>query len=405
MTMTPASGDGPFRCPHAGLCGGCTLMGLGYRDQLAMKQARVAALLKPFGRVEPIRGMEHPLHYRNKVHAVFAADRRGRLQAGVYQAGTHRVVPVEHCLIEDERADAILRTVLELARSFRYQPYDEDRRTGFLRHALVRAGRTETMLILVTAAPFFPNKNAFVKALLQAHPMLTTVVQNVNDRDTTLVLGRRDTVLYGKGYIEDHLCGKAFRVSPQAFYQVNSAQTEALYGLVGEMAALTGTETVLDAYCGVGTIGLTLADRCRRLTGVELNPQAVRDARINARRNGAVNALFVCGDAGRWMREQAVRGETLDVVLMDPPRSGSDEAFLDALIHMKPARVVYVSCDPETLARDLKRLTAGGYRVTRAVPVDMFPFTEHVECAVQLTRMQRQTQDGRQAKARWERKG
>ena len=375
-----------FDCRYAKECGGCSLTELGYHDQLAMKQAKVARLLKPFGRVEPIRGMENPFHYRNKVHAVFAPDRRGRILTGVYREGTHQVVPVEHCLIEDERADAIIATVRKLAVEFHYLAYDEDRRIGFLRHALVRAGKRELMLILVTAVPEFPSKNNFLKALLTAHPELTTVVQNINNRATSMVLGKRDIVLHGKGFIEDRLCGKVFRISPQSFYQVNSAQTEVLYGLAGEMAGLTGNETVLDAYCGVGTIGLTLADRCKRLIGVELNPQAVRDAQGNARRNDVTNANFYCDDAGRFMRQCAAEDYPIDVVMMDPPRSGSDELFLASLLQLEPRRVVYVSCDPDTLARDLAYLQKGGYKLRRTVPVDMFPATEHCEVCCLLSK-------------------
>lgn len=381
---TPTGGQ-RFECRYARECGGCNLTELGYRDQLAMKQAKVARLLKPFGRVEPIRGMGNPFHYRNKVHAVFAPDRRGHIVSGVYREGTHQVIPVEHCLIEDVRADAIIATVRRLAGEFHFQAYDEDRHSGFLRHTLVRAGKRELMLILVTATQEFPSKNAFVNALLAAHPELTTVVQNVNNRTTSMVLGNREIILYGKGFIEDTLCGKVFRISPQSFFQVNSMQTEVLYGLAVEMAGLTGNETVLDAYCGVGSIGLTLVDRCKRLIGVELNPQAVRDAQGNAKRNGITNANFYCDDAGRFMRQCAAESYPIDVVLMDPPRSGSDELFLSSLLHLKPRCVVYVSCDPVTLARDLGYLQKGGYMLRRAVPVDMFPATEHVETVVMLT--------------------
>ena len=380
-----------FTCPYEADCGGCSLTMLSYRDQLALKQARVAKLLKPFGHVEPIRGMDQPFHYRNKVHAVFTADRRGRLIAGVYREGTHHVIPVEHCLIEDERADRVIATVLELARSFGYAPYDEDRRTGFLRHALVRTGKREIMLTLVCAKAEFPSKNAFLKALLQAEPELTTVVQNVNNRNTSMVLGTREITLFGKGYIEDTLCGLQFRISSQSFYQVNSTQTEVLYTLIGDMAGLTGTGTVLDAYCGVGTIGLTLASRAERLIGVELNPQAVRDAQGNARRNRIANASFYCDDAGRFMRRCAGEGIPIHTVVMDPPRSGSDGAFLGAVLMLQPKRLVYVSCDPTTLARDLEVLCKGGYVMRRAVPVDMFPMTEHVECVVLLTRANQET--------------
>lgn len=382
--------DTELNCPYQGECGGCSLSDMPYPQQLAMKQAHVEALLQPFGSVEPIRGMDVPWHYRNKVHIVFAADRRGKLISGVYRQGTHRVVPVENCGIEDARASAVLGTVTRLAREFHYQPFDEDRHTGFLRHAMVRAGRHELMLILVTAMQAFPGKNAFLQKLRSAHPEITTVVQNLNPFHTNMVLGKRETTLYGQGFIEDTLCGLRFRISAQSFYQVNSSQTEVLYALAGEMAAPSARDILLDAYCGVGTIGLTLAGRCKQVVGVELNPQAVRDAIGNAKRNGIANATFLCGDAGQYMQECAQRQIHPDTVLMDPPRTGSDATFLQALIRLGPKRVVYVSCNPETLARDLRVLCAGGYRMQRAVPVDMFPLTEHVECVVLMSRVEKQ---------------
>ncbi len=374
------------RCPYGRECGGCGLTHLSYPDQLAMKQALVAKLLKPFGHVEPIRRMAEPLYYRNKVHAVFAEDRRGELITGVYRQGTHRVVPVEHCLIEDRRAQAIITTVRTLARDFGYPAYDEDRGTGFLRHILIRTGKEQIMVTLVTATGAFPHKNAFLNLLLKRHPEITTVVQNVNNRQTSMVLGQRSQALYGKGTMEDTLCGMTFRLSPASFYQVNPAQTEVLYALAAEMADLQGDETVLDAYCGVGTIGLSMASRCKRMIGVELNPAAVRDAQNNAKRNGVDNARFYVGDAGRFLHMCVEERAPVDVLLMDPPRSGSDAVFLDAVLTMRPRKVVYISCDPTTLARDMRTLTGGGYAMRRAVPVDMFPATEHVECVVLLER-------------------
>ena len=379
--------DSLFRCPYSADCGGCELTHMPYSDQLAMKQATVTRLLKPFGRVEPIRGMAQPLYYRNKVHAVFAEDRRGELVSGVYRQGTHSVVPVEHCLIEDQRAQAIIATVRVLARDFGYPAFDEDRGTGFLRHILVRTGIREIMVTLVTATGAFPHKKAFLDSLLKRHPEITTVVQNLNNRRTSMVLGLRSQTLFGKGYIEDTLRGMTFRLSPASFFQVNSAQTEVLYTLAAEMAELRGGETVLDAYCGVGTIGLSMASQCERLIGVELNPAAVRDARGNAERNGIGNARFYADDAGRFLRMCANEHAPVDVLLMDPPRSGSDPVFLDAVLRIRPDRIVYISCNPTTLARDLRTLTAGGYGMRRAVPVDMFPATEHVETIVLMTQV------------------
>ena len=375
-----------FHCPLANKCGGCQTSKLSYREQLDAKKAWVDELLRPFCRVEPIIGMEDPFHYRNKTHAVLAGDRRGNIISGVYRAGTHDVVPVEHCLIENEKADEIIGTIRKLMKSFRIAPYNEDTRQGFLRHILIRTGHVsgQILVVLVAASPVFPSKNNFVKALLKAHPEITSIVLNINDRSTSMVLGKRDVPLYGAGFIEDTLCGKVFRISPQSFYQINSVQTEKLYNKAIEYAQLTGKETLLDAYCGIGTIGLACADKCKQLIGVELNPAAVKDAAFNAKRNKVTHASFTCDDAGRFMLRMAAQKQHLDVLMMDPPRSGSDENFLSAACTLKPARVVYISCNPETLARDLKYLTTHGYRAVKATPVDMFPCTDHVESVVLL---------------------
>jgi len=377
-----------FTCPVASKCGGCQMGKLSYREQLDAKKAWVDELLRPFCRVEPIIGMEDPFHYRNKTHAVLAGDRRGNVISGVYRAGTHDVVPVEHCLIENEKADEIIGTIRNLMKSFRIVPYNEDTRQGFLRHILIRTGHVskQILVVLVAATPVFPSKNNFVKALLKAHPEITSIVLNINDRSTSMVLGKREMTLHGAGFIEDTLCGKVFRISPQSFYQINSVQTEKLYSKAIEYAALTGKETLLDAYCGIGTIGLSCADKCKELIGVELNPAAVKDAAFNAKRNKVTHARFTCDDAGRFMLRMAAQKQHLDVLMMDPPRAGSDENFLSAVCTLMPPRVVYISCNPETLARDLKYLTTHGYRAIKATPVDMFPCTEHVETVVLLTR-------------------
>lgn len=379
-------GQRRFNCPVASRCGGCQLGHMSYPEQLRFKQRQVEALLSPFCPVEPIRGMENPYHYRNKVHAVLAVDKRGLPVSGVYEAGTHRVVPVRRCLIEDRRADAVIQTIVGLLPRYRLRIYNEYTHRGFLRHIVIRTAQHtgQMMVVLVATGLEFPGGKAFVADLKAAHPEITTIVLNENNRRTSMVLGTRERVLDGPGYLEDTLCGCTFRISPQAFYQVNARQCEVLYRTAIDLMGLTGRETLLDAYCGTGTIGLCAAKNAARLIGVELNAQAVRDARENARRNGIANATFRCEDAGRFMARLAEQGERPDVVCMDPPRAGSDERFLSALIAMAPARIVYVSCCPETLARDLARLTAGGYRAERAVPVDMFPNTEHIETVVML---------------------
>jgi len=338
--------------------------------------------------VRPIIGMEEPYHYRNKVHAVFGLDRKNNPISGIYKEGTHRILPVDSCLIEDQKADEIIVTIRSMLRSFKIRVFDEDTGYGLLRHVLIRRGFTtgEILVVLVTASPVFPSKNNFVKALREKHPEITTIVQNINGRNTSMVLGDKEHVLYGKGYIEDVLCGLRFRISSRSFYQINSAQTEKLYAKAMELAELTGNETVLDAYCGIGTIGLIASKHAGKVIGVELNQDAVRDAVQNAKKNGITNAQFFCNDAGRFMSHMAARGESADVVFMDPPRSGSTEEFIDAVALMQPKRVVYISCGPDTLARDLRMFAKHGYKAKEAWPVDLFGWTEHVETVCLLSK-------------------
>lgn len=341
-------------CPYAKKCGGCQYQGVPYSAQLKKKQNQVQGLMKKFGNVKPVIGMKDPYFYRNKVHAVFDRDRKGNIISGIYEAGTHRVVSIEQCLIEDKKSQEIIRTIRGMLKSFKIKTYDED------------------------------TKNNFVKALRKVHPEISTVVLNINDKNTSMVLGEREIVLYGKGFIRDTLCGKSFRISPKSFYQVNSVQTEILYGKAVEFAGLTGKEKVIDAYCGIGTIGLIASGKAREVVGVELNKDAVRDARINARENKVVNISFRQGDAGEFMEAMAEAGEKADVVFMDPPRSGSSEKFLNSVIKLSPKKIVYISCNPETLARDLNFLTRKNYIVKEIQPVEMFCFTDHTEVVTWL---------------------
>ena len=373
-------------CPYAKKCGGCQYQGMDYAAQLKKKQKEMNKLLKDFGKPEQIIGMKDPLHYRNKVHAVFGRTRRGEIISGTYETGTHKIVNIDECMIEDEISQSIIRTIRSLIRSFKIKTYDEDTGYGLLRHVLVRRGFTtgQVMVVLVLSSPILPSKNNFVKALRKEHPEITTVVLNVNDKKTSMVLGERDIVLYGKGYIEDTLCGCTFRISPQSFYQINPVQTERLYQTAIDYAELTGKERVIDAYCGIGTIGMVASKKAREVIGVELNRNAVKDARINAKLNQIKNITFYEGDAGKFMVSMAEEGEKADVVFMDPPRSGSDETFLSSVIKLAPKRIVYVSCGPDTLARDLKYLTGHGYKVKKIQPVDMFGYTEHCEMVVSV---------------------
>lgn len=376
-------------CPYAKKCGGCDYQGMEYREQLSKKQNYMKKLMEPYCKVAPIVGMEEPLHYRHKVHAVFDCTPKGQVVAGVYRKNSHDVVDVESCMIEDPEADEIIRDIKGMLRSFKIKTYDEDTGYGLLRHVLVRKGyhTGQIMVVLVLSSPILPSKNNFVKALRKKHPNICTVVINVNDKKTSMVLGERNIVVYGKGYIEDELCGCTFRISPSSFYQVNPKQTELLYEKAISCAGLTGRERVIDAYCGTGTIGILASKHAKEVIGVELNKDAIKDAVTNAKRNDIRNIRFFCDDAGKFMVEMAEKKEQADVVIMDPPRTGSSEEFLSSVVKLSPKKVVYVSCGPDTLARDLKYLTKHGYRVMECTPFDCFPMTSHIETVCLLSRI------------------
>lgn len=382
-----AGRQGAGLCPVAKQCGGCQLLDMEYKKQLAMKQKKAEELLKGLCPLKPVIGMENPFHYRNKVHAVFDRDRRGNAISGIYQENSHIVVPVENCMIEDEKADEIIGTIRGMLRSFKIRTYDEDTGYGLLRHVLIRRGFStgEIMVVLVTASPVFPSKNNFVKALREKHPEITTIVQNINGRGTSMVLGDKEHVLYGKGYIIDELCGCRFRISSRSFYQINPVQTEKLYQKALELAGLTGKELVIDAYCGIGTIGIIASRAAGQVIGVELNQDAVRDAVSNAKLNQTENIRFYCNDAGKFLVNMAAKGEKADIVIMDPPRSGSTEEFMDSIGKMGAEKVVYISCNPETLARDLRYMRKLGYRGVEGWVVDMFPMTGHIEVVIKMT--------------------
>lgn len=374
-------------CPHAKKCSGCQLQNMEYCDQLSFKQAKLIKLLGMYGHVDKIIGMEDPLHYRNKVQAAFSF-RRGRIVSGVYQSATGAVVPVDECLLEDVGADRIIVTVRRLCADFNIKAFDSRTGKGFLRHVMVRKSEKsgKYMVVLVTARGDFRSKRKFAEELLRRHPEIETLLHSINNTDKGLMLGNSCEILHGDGYITDSLCGLDFRISPTAFFQVNHSQTELLYGIAAELAALTGNETLLDAYCGTGTVGLILAKSAGRVIGVEINRDSVADAKHNARINGIENARFYAADAGRIMDELAESGERIDVVVTDPPRAGCSLAFLKSLISLAPERVVYISCNPTTLSRDLYTLKKGGYKIKKIRPVDLFPYTEHIETVVLLTR-------------------
>lgn len=378
--------DQKFRCPVYKKCGGCQL-DVTYAQQLSFKQRTVATLLGQYRKAEPIIGMDDPFHYRCKVSTAFGYS-HGHVISGVWQSSSGKLTPVESCALEDERAGAIVAAIKELLPSFKLRTYDERTGKGFLRFVMIRIGKQsgEILVALGTGSGIFPEKKNFAAALVKKCPDITTIVQNISTDRLNLLLGREETVLYGKGYITDRLCGYDFRISARSFFQINPVQTEKLYATAVEFAALKGKETIIDAYCGVGTIGIIASAKAKKVIAAEVNIDAVKNARENVRLNGIDNVEVIKADAGEFMAALAEEGEKIDVVFTDPPRAGCSRQFLSSLVKLSPAKVVYVSCNPETQARDLQYLTRNGYKVMRIRPVDMFPFTRHVETVVLLTK-------------------
>lgn len=394
------------RCPVAKRCGGCEWLAMPYDEQLDRKQDYIEELFSNYKcEPDPILGMNDPWHFRNKVQLPFAPGRPGRdgrttARWGIFERGTHNIVPCTECLVEDGRARPIIATIAKLLPRFNIQPYDEKTGEGLLRYALVRTAYAtdQVMLTLVCNGTRIPSSQVFINRLLEAHPEITTIVLNVNRERTSVILGNEEKVLYGPGYIEDELCGCRFRISSSSFYQTNPIAAEALYDLAIELADLKPSDRIGDAYCGTGTIGIVAAKQSgAQLLGVERNGEAVDDARENARINGIEDAEFVVGDAGSVFARMARAGEELDVVFMDPPRSGSSQAFLANLSRLGPTRVVYISCEPRTQHYDIAALVKNGYQVKRICPVDMFPHTDHVENIVLLERPRRKTLGSRGA--------
>ena len=380
-------------CKISKKCGGCVYSGVDYKLQLAEKQKLIETLMGKFcnahGGVEPIIGMEKPLGYRHKVVRTFSTDRAGGLYSGLYEEGTHRVIRAEECIIEEQECLSVIKTIEKLAKDFKIRAYDEDKGTGLLRHVLVRKGFAtgEIMAVLVLANFIFPGKNNFIRELTAAHPSVKTIVFNENHGKNSLILGKNQQVVYGRGFITDRLLGRSFKISPKSFYQVNPAQTERLYNTAVSFAGLTGREFCIDAYCGTGTIGIIAAERAGRVLGIELSPDAVRDAVANARENRVDNIKFRNADATEFLCEMAAaKTAPPEVLFMDPPRSGSTPEFISAAAALKVPKIVYISCNPETLARDAELFTGLGYKAERVQPVDMFPFTGHVECVVLMSR-------------------
>ena len=376
------------KCAVAKKCGGCDYINSSYNKHVKEKLDIANSLIKKYGKFDGIVSMSNPYHYRNKVSAVFGFENK-KIIAGTYQKNSHRVVDTKNCLIEDEKASSIIQTIKKMCVSFKIKAYDEDSGFGFLRHVLIRVGKKsgQIMVVLVTSNVIFPNKNAFIKVLRGEHPEITTIVQNINNKNTSMVLGDREIVMYGKGYIIDELCGLNFKISPKSFYQVNREQTEKLYSQAIEYADLKDDEVLLDAYSGIGTIGLIASKSVKEVISVELNKDAHKDAITNAKINDIKNVKFYNADATAFINDLAAAKEKIDVVILDPPRTGSTEEFIAAVGRLKPRKVVYISCNPETLARDLEIFKKQRYRFEKGKLFDCFCHTGHVECIALIQRV------------------
>ena len=400
-------------CSIARSCGGCEWLSVPYPIQLKRKQAQVEELLAPLASInnvtiEPIRGMNEPLAYRHKAATPFAPGKGRTVRSGFYASGTHKIIASKECLVEDGRARAILNDVAYLAGQFNIHAYQEDRGKGALRHGVVRCGYAtdDVMLVLVVNGQHLPHEQEFVAALRKAHPELTSIFLNVNQKRTNAILGRETRLLWGSTSMSDKLLDCTFEIGPTSFYQTNPQQTEVLYQLAID-GALAGSKLadseqtgdaqasnlrVLDAYCGTGTIGLCLAHAAEAqgisllLTGVDQVENNIQMARRNAR-NNKLKAEFICDDATRYMQALAKDGQNFDVIILDPPRAGSTPAFLKATAQLAQKKIVYVSCNVVTQARDLKVLLDSGFAIERVTPVDMFPHTKHVETVVLMSRM------------------
>ena len=368
-------------CPISTACGGCVFQNATYEYELRYKKHKVEEALKRIGhfnniKVNDVIGMEDPSFYRNKIQVPFGKE-RNHVIYGFYKSNTHKIIPIKQCNIEDVKAGPILQNIASLMEEFHIEPYDEDTRRGIIRHVLIRTSKltNEVMVVLVCNVDSYPSRNNFVKELIKRCPEISTVIQNTNKRDTNVILGEQEKVLYGKGYITDEILGLKFNISSQSFFQVNPIQVRKLYGKALEYAKLTKNDTVLDAYAGVCTIGLLCAPHVKSVTSVEVVHSAVINGRNNAKLNNINNINIIEADCTEYINNNLPK---YDVVIMDPPRKGSTPEFLNALLKIKPSRIVYISCEPSTLARDLEYLK-DDYDIEEVQPVDMFSRSFHVE--------------------------
>ncbi len=372
-------------------CGGCQLS-MEYEEQLSWKQERVERRFSRFVQPDFIAGMDKPFNYRNKMTAVVRPS-GGRIISGVFQSSTNSVVATDECMLEDRRSLKVVKVLKELMRSFKISAYDPETDRGVIKYFLIRKATVsgDLMVCIVSAPKPFPSKKAFVKELTERCKDIKTVVLNISRMRDRLMLSDEQEILSGSGFVEDKLCGKRFLISPQSFYQINHSQTERLYDLALDMAGLKNTDTMLDCYCGIGTIGIIASDRVKKVIGVEINSRAISDAKENVKLNNITNAEFVNDDAGRFMQKLSEKGEKPSVVMLDPARAGCDRRFLQSLTKLSPERIVYISCNIETQERDVKYLCSNGYCVSRVSPVDMFPHTTHIENIVAMKKKLKKT--------------
>ncbi|MGJ7035480.1 23S rRNA (uracil(1939)-C(5))-methyltransferase RlmD [Anoxybacillus eryuanensis] len=371
-------------------CGGCQLQHLSYEGQLKAKHKHVKEVLARIGKVEhaivhPVLGMNEPWRYRNKAQ-VPVGEREGGLVAGFYKERSHDIIDMDVCLIQQEMNDIVVQTVKHICERYNIPVYNEQTHKGVLRHIMARYGATtkEVMVVFITRTEELPHKNKIVEEIVKRVPHVKAIVQNINPKRTNVIMGEQTRVLWGSEYIYDYIGDIRFAISARSFYQVNPEQTKVLYEKALEYAELTGKETVIDAYCGIGTISLFLAKNAKKVYGVEVVPEAIEDAKRNAALNGMTNVQFEVGEAEVVIPKWYEQGVKADCIVVDPPRKGCDETLLQTMIAMKPKRIVYVSCNPATLARDLRMLEDGGYQTLEVQPVDMFPHTVHVECVAKL---------------------
>lgn len=368
------------------------LMHLAYEKQLEFKQNQVQKLLGKVGGLKDVPvfetiGMAHPYDYRNKAQ-IPVREMKGELTTGFYKKGTHDLLPIENFVIQDPKIDEAILDVRDILRKYNVRAYDEKNHTGDVRHIVVRRGHVtgEVMIVLVTRSFVLPHLKEIVAEIQREIPKVVSIVQNINSEKTNVILGKQAMVLFGQDYYTDELMGHTFKISHQSFYQVNSEQTEKLYSIAVDYANLTGEEVVVDAYSGIGTMTLALAEQAKQVYGVEIVPQAIENAKTNVKDNAIENVEFEVADAGDWLVEKAKAGLEVDVVVVDPPRKGLAQEFIEAVLEIQPERMIYVSCNPNTLARDLKLLAEGGYKVEQVQPVDMFPQTYHIESVALLTK-------------------